>query len=89
MDSYTDKNFWKYFKALPIPVQLLAMRKYFLWKNDPFHSGLHFKQIDPKFPIYSVRIGSDWRALGRKEGNSISWYWIGSHEDYNNLIKQF
>ncbi|WP_438834736.1 ParE family toxin-like protein [Chryseosolibacter histidini] len=58
-------------------------------EEEPFHPGLAFKQISTHQSIYSVRIGLSYRALGIKEGNSVVWFWIGSHEDYNTLIKQF
>ncbi len=49
-------------------------------------TSLQFKQIHRIKPIYSVRIGIGWRAVGVKDGDEIVWYWIGSHEEYNNLI---
>ncbi len=39
-------------------------------------------------PIYSVRIGLDYRALGVREGDDIVWFWIGSHADYDRLVSQ-
>lgn len=38
--------------------------------------------------IYSVRIGINHRALGvyRKETDTIIWYWMGSHADYDQLV---
>jgi len=35
-----------------------------------------------------VDIGYHYRALGEKIGDTIEWYWIGSHEDYNNMLKR-
>jgi len=35
--------------------------------------------------VWSVRIGRSYRALGKRtDADTIVWYWIGSHEDYNN-----
>lgn len=36
--------------------------------------------------IYSIRIGQGYRALGERAGNEITWYWIGSHSEYDKLI---
>ena len=33
-------------------------------------------------PFYSVRISRGYRALGLKEGKAITWFWIGSHTEY-------
>jgi hypothetical protein len=34
-----------------------------------------------------VRITIDYRALGIRDGDEIMWFWIGSHADYDALIK--
>jgi len=39
--------------------------------------------------MYSVRIGTGWRALGILESDSIVWFWIGSHNAYDNLLSRF
>jgi hypothetical protein len=36
-----------------------------------------------------VRIGQDFRALGILERDTIVWFWIGSHDVYERLLKQF
>ena len=37
-------------------------------------------------PIYAVRIGIHWRAVGVRTGDTVVWYWIGSHSDYDTLL---
>ena len=37
-------------------------------------------------PIYSVRIGLHWRAVGTREGDVMIWYWIGSHAEYDRIV---
>jgi hypothetical protein len=59
-----------------------------LWRNDPSHGSLHFKPVSPNRPYYSVRIGEDWRAVGVKREDGVVWFWIGSHSDYDQLLKQ-
>jgi len=71
---------------LPEYVKILARKNFKLWMDNPNHPGLNFKLIDKKENLYSVRVDKGWRALGIKEGNSIIWIWIGSHEDYNKLV---
>ena len=41
-----------------------------------------------RLPIYAVRIARDYRALGIKDGDSIVWFWIGSHADYGDLLSR-
>lgn len=50
-------------------------------------SGLFFKQVDTKPPLYSVRIGLHYRALGVKQDNTIVWVWIGSHAEYDKFLR--
>ena len=52
----------------------------------PLHPGLRFKQVHPTLPIYSVRVSLDYRALGVREGDSVIWFWIGSHSEYERLL---
>jgi hypothetical protein len=37
--------------------------------------------------IYSVRIGIHYRALGVRERDDIIWLWIGSHADYDRMLR--
>jgi hypothetical protein len=67
-------------------VQRTARRAFRLWKADPAYPGLRFKKIHGGEEIYSVRIGIGWRAVGFKENDVITWFWIGSHADYDRLI---
>jgi hypothetical protein len=83
--SKREKEFHKLFAQLPTDVQKQAKKAYLYFKDNPYHPSLHFKCIDEGASIYSVRVGRNYRAVGVWKGDTISWYWIGSHEDYNNL----
>lgn len=52
-----------------------------------WHQSLQFKQVHPVEPIFSVRVGMGYRALGIREENTVIWFWIGSHADYDALIR--
>ena len=86
MKSVTTPRFWKAFDKLPIGIQTRARNCYLIWRDNPQHPGLHFKQIHNSEPIYSVRIGLSYRALGRLEDVTMIWFWIGSHEEFNSMI---
>jgi len=60
---------------------------YQLWKANPDHPSLHFKRVDEEEPIYSARVTEDYRVLGLLEGDTVIWYWIGRHEEYERLLK--
>ncbi len=88
MKSYTTERFRKAFKALPERVRRQAREAYKLFEQNPYHPSLHFKPIHPTRPIYSVRIGRDYRALGVSDGDEIVWFWIGSHAEYDKLTSR-
>jgi hypothetical protein len=37
---------------------------------------------------WSVPTGDHYRALAQKHGDVVVWFWIGTHEDYNNVVRQ-
>jgi hypothetical protein len=88
--SRTTKNFWKHYKALPEDVQRQAVRAYALWRANPSHRSLHFKCVSEKHAVLSVRVGIHWRALGYRDvapgEDVVTWFWIGSHSDYDKLV---
>jgi hypothetical protein len=88
MKSTTTSDFWKLYNALPEDVQHKADKAYALWRIDPQGHGLYFKRVGRKRPVYSVRIGLDYRAIGLLEGDTIIWFWIGPHDVYERLLKQ-
>ncbi len=85
MRSVRSKQFRKLFAQLPLSIQEQARDAYKLFKENPYHPRLQFKRISQQNPIYSVRVGYSYRVLGRLEKDKITWFWIGSHEDYNKL----
>lgn len=88
MNSYLTEEFISLFRKLPESVRQQARKNYKLWRENPRHPSLHFKQIHSTEPIWSARVGIGWRVVGLVEGNSIYWFWIGSHADYDKLIEK-
>jgi hypothetical protein len=71
VESHIDPGFRKCYLALPKEVRRTAHSDYLLWKKDPFANGLHFKEVNKKDCLWSVRAGAGYRALGTKEGNKV------------------
>ena len=86
MKSLTTTQFWKLYDALSTRVQRRADKAYELWKINPQAPGLYFKRVGKRLPVYSVRIDRGHRALGILEGDSMLWFWIGSHDAYEDLL---
>ena len=83
--STTTAKFWKLFAGLPVEIQDLAIEKYELFKRDPFHPSLGFKA---KGKVWTVDVGRAYRAIAYRSENHLSWFWIGSHEDYNGMLRR-
>ncbi len=88
MKSIVTEDFVSRFSRLPDNVKAKARKSYHLWRNDPAHPGLHFKRIHSRDALYSVRVGIGWRALGLLEDDTIYWFWIGSHAEYDTLLNE-
>lgn len=88
MRSVTTERFRKAYENLPSTVKLKAREAYKRWIRNPYHPSLNFKQIHKTKSIYAVRVGNSYRALGVKNKHTMIWFWIGSHEEYNNLTSQ-
>ena len=87
MISRATPDFWARFSRLPDNVQATAKAAYAKWSANPRHPSLHFKLVPSAGgEVWSVRIGIHWRALGVREGETMIWFWIGSHADYDRLI---
>lgn len=88
MNSQVTDDFLACFAALPDTVKAQARKAYRLWQQDSTHPSLQFKKLHTKEPIYSARVSLGWRVLGLLEDDTMYWFWIGSHADYDRLLKQ-
>jgi hypothetical protein len=84
--SSCTKEFWERFARLPVHVQKQADEAYKCFKMNPYYPSLQFKCINKRESIYSARVGNNYRVLGDKDGEAITWYWIGNHEEYNHMM---
>jgi len=87
--SIITASFRKLLDDLPIQIQEKANDSYLQFKQNPNHPSLRFKKVHPELPIYSVRITKNYRAVGQLDGDVVIWFWIGSHEEYDQLLSQF
>jgi hypothetical protein len=86
--SQTTKRFRQLYSSLDPEIQAQARKAYALWRKSPIHPSLRFKRVNEDPPVYSVRITRAHRALGVKSDDCMIWYWIGSHDDYEEMITQ-
>ena len=65
-------------------MQRSADQSYELLKANPQHPSLHFKKVGK---YWSARVGLNYRALGLEFEQGILWFWIGTHAEYEHLIR--
>jgi mRNA-degrading endonuclease RelE of RelBE toxin-antitoxin system len=88
MKSSVTKTFRQQLDNLPASVQSQAAKAYVLWQTNPYHPSLQFKRVSQRQPIYSARVSINYRVLGLLESEHIYWYWIGGHDEYDELLKR-
>lgn len=86
MNSHTRPSFWRAYAALDASAKAAARRSYQLFAQNPAHPSLRFKKLGGYDHIWSVRVNEQYRAVGEREGDTIRWVWIGTHNQFD---KQF
>jgi plasmid maintenance system killer protein len=46
----------------------------------------HFASRSGYENVWSVRINEQYRAVAERRGDTVTWVWIGSHNDFDNLF---
>ena len=85
MKSLTTPEFWKAYAAIPLAIRRQAREAYRVWQANPSHPSLHFKKVGKN--LWSARITREYRALALKQGDDYYWFWIGTHDEYDAMLK--
>ena len=89
MNSHVTRGFRELLAALPVTIRRRARAAYRQFAENPRHPGLRFKQIHGSERLVSVRISRGYRAVGVRESpDEIIWFWVGTHEEYEKLLRQ-
>lgn len=84
MKHLASAKFWALYAALPVEVRTTADKNYALLKDNPQHPSLHFKKVGA---LWSARVGEQYRVLGKDVERGVLWFWIGTHADYDKLVR--
>ena len=84
MKHKTASSFWKYYEHLPIDISDLADKNFQLLKDNPSHPSLQYKKVGK---VWSVRVGSNYRAIATQIEEGYLWVWIGTHAEYDKLLR--
>ncbi len=80
----TTGRFWDNYHALPEEIRKAADRAFAQLKSDPSHKSLRFKEIEG---LWSARVGRRHRALAHRDDEGCVWIWIGTHAEYDRLLR--
>ncbi len=84
MKHKTASSFWKYYEHLPVDIRDLADKNFQLLKDNSSHPSLQFKKVGK---VWSVRVGSNYRAIATQIEEGYLWIWIGTHAEYDKLLR--
>jgi hypothetical protein len=86
------RDFQARFSCLPEKVRDLATLTFRRFCEDPRDPILELHPLHDtrrgrhRAGSIAVSVGRRYRALYVRDGGTNVWYWIGSHEDYNNFV---
>ena len=73
-----------HYESLPNEIREIANKNFKLLKTDPRHPSLQFKKIGI---FWSARVGLAHLALAIEDGEDFIWVWIGTHDEYERMIR--
>jgi hypothetical protein len=85
LKHFAAPSFWEGYERLPVNIRRLSDQCYRVLKSNPRHPSLHFKKIGK---YRSVRVGLHYRALAVQIPEGLLWFWIGTHDEYQRMIKE-
>lgn len=85
MKHFANPSFWTCYEQLPASIRNLANKNFELLKTNPKHPSLHLKKIGK---YWSARVGRKYRTVAVEIDENLIWFWIGTHTEYNRLIRE-
>ncbi len=85
MRHFTSPSFWQAYGKLPSNLRNPANSCFGKLKQNPRYLSLHLKKAGL---YWSIRIGRKHRAIGAEVDLGVLWFWIGTHDEYEQMIKQ-
>ena len=80
----TLPSFWACYEGLPEDIRQRADKQYERLASDPAHPSVHLKPVGQ---FWSARVTDAVRALAIREENTFIWFWVGTHDEYERLLR--
>jgi hypothetical protein len=84
--SRVTPAFWRCLYTLTPSQQEAATWAYETFMKDPGHPSLRFKKLAGEEDVWSVRVSLDLRAVAHRQGDTVTWFWIGPHKEFDHLF---
>ena len=88
MNSRFESGFAKHLRGIPDQVARRATKVLDLLEQNNRHPSLHFKRVKAGKDAWSIRVTKDYRMVGYRSGDAVTWFWIGTHNEYDKLLKR-
>jgi hypothetical protein len=85
VNHHASADFWVCYHLLDADVQKLADGAFALLRVKPRHPSLHLKKAGR---YWSARVGLHHRAVGIDAPDGMVWFWIGTHDEYDRLLRK-
>ena len=86
MISRITPEFFRLYRQLAPEIRRKTLRAHKLFLNNPQHGSLQFKSVKGRPHVYSARVDDNYRVLGELNGDTVTWHWIGPHDEYDRMI---
>jgi hypothetical protein len=83
LNHHATPEFWQLYRQLPAEVRDLADRCFERMKANPRHPSIQLKKAGE---YWVARVGLHYRALGIDVADGVSWFWIGTHAEYDQIV---
>jgi hypothetical protein len=83
LNHFATPGFWFHYRQLRPEIRELADKNFALLRTNPRHPSLRFKKVGV---YWTARVGLHHRALAMDCDDGLVWFWIGSHDQYEELI---
>ena len=86
MNSRITPDFLIRYRQLDPEIQIKVRRARRLFLDNPRHGSLQFKRVRGRRNLYSARVDDNFRVLGELDGDTVTWHWVGPHDEYERMI---
>jgi hypothetical protein len=84
--SRATSSFWQALAKLKPADGEAAQRAFRLFSENPSHNSLYFKKLAGHRDLWSARVNLNVRAVAHRDGELVTWAWIGTHAEFDQLF---